>query len=529
MIRFECPHCGSGIKVNDSAAGKVGKCNKCGEKLTIPSPTEIVRPETEVVRPTETPAHYQAPQPVYQEPPRVASPNVSVNIKQEPRAANSIGIASVILGVLAFLLCWIPFVNIMSIILGVISFPMAIIGVFLGLSRKGSGIGYSIAGGTLSAIALFFSGGIFLAMFGGAAAVNNAVDATRKSMERRQNAISPVAADDTDDAEHGDSPPVMQPEAKPDKWAGKGLTATAGDVTVEIIGTDINKVQFVDYSGDESGTSKEEFLLVKLKITNNSDVKKLAYTSWESGRYGLEPLLTDEYGNSYTARDPSFQRIAGQVRYEDLYPGKSIEDLYVFDRPVEKASKFKMNLYGRSLTGGEPVLLKFACSKQLIAESKKTDGNKQATSEQADMKPVAKSEPKSKPKPVVIPEFNSKSSAGRIDAEITKAGIEKHDGRDCLAIHLKIQNNDKKDHTYSTWQSSYYSSGDLLTDDLGNAYESIPVKLEPKKIESGASIEDTLYFEKPDPKASKFNLFLYPRTFTERQPFNFKFKLGDEK
>jgi hypothetical protein len=53
----------------------------------------------------------------------------------------------------------------------------------------------------------------------------------------------------------------------------------------------------------------------------------------------------------------------------------------------------------------------------------------------------------------------------------------------------------------------------------------LPVKNEPKKIESGGLIDDALYFEKPDPKATEFELFLYPRTFTERKSLHFKFKI----
>ncbi|MEQ8852905.1 DUF5067 domain-containing protein [Gimesia sp.] len=443
-----------------------------------------------------------------------------MNIKQESRAANSMGIASVILGILAFLLCWIPFVNILAFVLGSISALMAVIGIFLGISRNGSGIGYSIAGGALSAIALFFSAGFFLALFGSVAAVSQAVDTANQARERRQAMENALVVNDKNQKQQQALPaPMDQPKKPADKWAGKGLTATVGDVTVEILGTDINQIQFKDIADRQTGTSEEEFLLVKLKITNNSEVKKYSYSPWESARYGNDPLLTDEHGNSYVAKSPTFQKIVGSVRYKELYPGESVEDLYVFERPVGKASKFKMNLYSRDFTGGEPVLLKFACSKELIAEAKTQSEKNQADSE----KPVMlRGAPKTEASPV--PEFNNVSTAGGIKAEITKVAVEEFEGKECLAIHLKLTNNSGSKQTYSTWQSKYYSSGDLLTDDLGKAYESVPVKLDPQTIEPDSTIEDTLYFEKPDPKATKFNLFLYPRAFTEKQPLNFKFK-----
>lgn len=36
MIHFNCPGCGKGIKVGDTAAGKNGKCPACGAALHVP-------------------------------------------------------------------------------------------------------------------------------------------------------------------------------------------------------------------------------------------------------------------------------------------------------------------------------------------------------------------------------------------------------------------------------------------------------------------------------------------------------------
>jgi hypothetical protein len=37
-IQFNCPYCTSSIRVADAAAGKIGKCPKCGTKLRVPKP-----------------------------------------------------------------------------------------------------------------------------------------------------------------------------------------------------------------------------------------------------------------------------------------------------------------------------------------------------------------------------------------------------------------------------------------------------------------------------------------------------------
>jgi predicted RNA-binding Zn-ribbon protein involved in translation (DUF1610 family) len=36
MIQFNCPHCHNTIKARDEVAGQVGKCSKCGMRVTIP-------------------------------------------------------------------------------------------------------------------------------------------------------------------------------------------------------------------------------------------------------------------------------------------------------------------------------------------------------------------------------------------------------------------------------------------------------------------------------------------------------------
>ena len=92
-----------------------------------------------------------------------------------------------------------------------------------------------------------------------------------------------------------------------------------------------------------------------------------------------------------------------------------------------------------------------------------------------------------------------------------------------LTVRIKIDNQSSDRHTYSSWQSKYYSSGDLLTDDLENSYDTIPSKTVARTIKGGEAIEDTLVFEKPNEKAKSFNLFLYPRAFTYKQPLQFKF------
>jgi hypothetical protein len=94
-----------------------------------------------------------------------------------PRRSNSLGVASLIIGVLAFLVCWIPFVNFMSILLGLIGFILAGIGLVVSMSRQGASIGYPIAGLAINGIA----GGVAIVML---SLIGSAVNEVSKEAER---------------------------------------------------------------------------------------------------------------------------------------------------------------------------------------------------------------------------------------------------------------------------------------------------------------------------------------------------------
>ena len=109
-------------------------------------------------------------------PPQAAPVNVvsgsvaGVTVQTQATRSNSLGIASLILGVLAFLICWIPFVALVSMPLSGLGLLLGIIGILLALTRSGHGVGFSIAGSSVSAlaflIALVMGFGMFVAASG---------------------------------------------------------------------------------------------------------------------------------------------------------------------------------------------------------------------------------------------------------------------------------------------------------------------------------------------------------------------------
>ena len=121
MIRFACPDCGKKFKVEDKAAGSKAICPDCGKKFQIPTPKPKA-PTPPVPKKSQPEVHEHPPVPVKRR--EVVSteviqpapvPTVQVNVAQPSKAANSLGIASVILGILAFLICWIPLIGLLGV------------------------------------------------------------------------------------------------------------------------------------------------------------------------------------------------------------------------------------------------------------------------------------------------------------------------------------------------------------------------------------------------------------------------------
>jgi len=99
-----------------------------------PAPVQVLPAELQQL--SETTVRVITPQPV------------QVTVEQSSRAAHSLGIASLVLGIFSFCVCWMPliapFLSGTALLLGVTGIVIAVV-------RKGSGLGFSIAGVAVSA------------------------------------------------------------------------------------------------------------------------------------------------------------------------------------------------------------------------------------------------------------------------------------------------------------------------------------------------------------------------------------------
>lgn len=148
-IDFECPHCGHSMHAHASAAGKSGQCKSCMGTVTVPQPTKLTKPKQPelIVRSHDQP---QLMIPDGATHVTIKSPAVHVTMTAPKTPSNSFGIASMVLGFLAFIVCWIP-------VVGLTTMPAAIVGLVLGViacRKRSDRMGFGIAGVTLCTMSL---------------------------------------------------------------------------------------------------------------------------------------------------------------------------------------------------------------------------------------------------------------------------------------------------------------------------------------------------------------------------------------
>ncbi len=125
-------------------------------------------------------------------------------------------------------------------------------------------------------------------------------------------------------------------------------TRTIGTVKIELLSASISKVKVKTITGRTAELGKEH-LVINIRLTNDSPTKFVEYVSWTSGSVPLGKKLmdiSDEHGNKYRSWLLSSTRPIGVLGFARIDPQKSVEDVLVFDAPVDIANELTMTLEG---------------------------------------------------------------------------------------------------------------------------------------------------------------------------------------
>jgi glucose dehydrogenase len=115
--------CGRKLKAPDAAAGRMAKCPECGAAVPVPDPARMVHVLT-------APAG---------------------------RAANGVGVASLVLGVLALGVCWIPFLGLLAWPLAAFALLLGVVGLLVAAFDGRSGFGSPVGGIVSGVVAVVLS------------------------------------------------------------------------------------------------------------------------------------------------------------------------------------------------------------------------------------------------------------------------------------------------------------------------------------------------------------------------------------
>jgi len=323
-LKFSCPHCTQELEAPPELLGEMIDCPICGKQLQIPK--SQLRPAS-----------------------HAAFQNVSVEIK---RGANPLGIAALVMGILACLTCWIPIIGLLSIPLSLIGLLLGFIGLIMAAVNKKTGFALPIGGGLVCVVAIF----IAASSTGGCAkAVSDAVVAAERTNQSVIPSESPRPA----------PKPVQTTETTPapaevpvDLWTSAANAVRQGDVQVSITAVSIGKVALKNMFGDPE-KSQDKLLTITLQVNNLSSGKKLDFRTWRGGNFsfgGDSASLSDDNDNTYKRISfGSSSTPVGGINRESVYPGKFITDILVFEVPVDVAKWLHLKLPAGNF-GGEGML-----------------------------------------------------------------------------------------------------------------------------------------------------------------------------
>jgi hypothetical protein len=133
----------------------------------------------------------------------------------------------------------------------------------------------------------------------------------------------------------------------------------AADASREAV--QINKVQVQVAGASVEKANFGQQLRLKLRLTNKGGAN-VVYNGWGiAANGGFNPggalALKDNLGNPYQMIQASGP-VEGQVRQTTLEPGKSVEDVLLFQPPLPKIEFLELTLPGGNLGGGEPVVFR---------------------------------------------------------------------------------------------------------------------------------------------------------------------------
>lgn len=332
--------CGFRTSVQDSAAGKRGRCPACGAVISVPAAQRVAVSAKGGTTPLVQRSATFTEEAVAAEPVR-ARPHVVQSVCVQTLQSNSAAKAGLIVSLVGLPICWVPF---LGPALGILAIVLSVVGLCVALGRGGRGGGYAVAGGAIGSVVLFVGGlltygTIAAARYGGQVASGRPQLHAGTTVARHDGGTTTSPAASASHVANRDQ-----------GWAAFGAAATLDSIHVRIIEARHGRAQLETYGGIPY-ESDEAFLILKVEILSSAPNEKREYRSWRgvSGVSSDDATLIDNFRNEYAPHHYDATSLPGAVGFASLYPGTPITDILVFERPIETAQELFLELDGRNV------------------------------------------------------------------------------------------------------------------------------------------------------------------------------------
>ncbi len=349
-----CPYCNvGGVRAPHTAVGASATCPKCGSNFTI-FPAEKGKPPPQPVptsvnetQPTAAMPDVTEPSPVLPGEPRrqrsaepalTAAPTSRLTLttpeRESPIAVTDLGMVAGLIGLIlvgpTMLLSQVPYGRIVALVL-------ALIGLLLGVASLSAERRAKLAGGLAAALNV----GILLVVLVLPSWLNlGPWLPTRFVLEQP---IGPQAIGNGTNT----SAPAGWVDASTASWRYR-------DVIVTVRSAVVGPLELVGAKGAKR-TTKQEYLRVTLRLTNEGTDQPLELEGWAAGD-AYDSRLLDAAGQALKPAtiDRGWELASGN-KATALFPGKAEEVVLLFEAPAQRSKYYRFTLPGDSIGPEETI------------------------------------------------------------------------------------------------------------------------------------------------------------------------------
>lgn len=268
--------------------------------------------------------------------------------------------------------------------LGVLGIILGCIGVALAVLRRGSGIGFPVAGLAISLLAsvviVTINYAVGKAITESAAtkpAVQSKVAADVAKQEllpevvvNQGDQLRPPAAASKPQKQFGELGGVRaEKQEEQEQWFDATRPIQFGDIRVQVISASIGKIDLKDMFGD-AAESRNELLAIVLEVTNLNPQRKIDYYTWRGRDFAFDRdfgTLRDNFGNNYKRIDFGYGTFpTNSVKeFESIYPLRSIRDVLIFQPPISNIEYLDLELPAENV--GTTGMIRLRIPKTMIS------------------------------------------------------------------------------------------------------------------------------------------------------------------